>query len=71
MLDPVFMHLADPKWLVRGQFLRNYYVAGWGAHASAGSTALLKFRWLNFPLRAVPLSACGQGTASAISSGRK
>ena len=29
VLDPVFMHLADPKWLVRGQFLRNYYVAGW------------------------------------------
>ena len=29
VLDPVFMHIADPAWLVRGQFLRNYYVAGW------------------------------------------
>ena len=29
VLDPVFMHMADPAWLVRGQFLRNYYVAGW------------------------------------------
>ena len=29
VLDPFFMHLADPAWLVRGQFFRNYYVAGW------------------------------------------
>ena len=30
VLDPLFSHLADPQgWRVRGQFFRNYYVAGW------------------------------------------
>ena len=30
VLDPVFMHMKDPKgWLVRGTFFRNYFAAGW------------------------------------------
>ena len=29
VLDPIFSHVLDPTWLVRGQFFRNYYIAGW------------------------------------------
>ena len=29
VLDPVFSHVIDPTWLVRGQFFRNYFIAGW------------------------------------------
>jgi len=29
VLDPVFSHLLDPAWLVRGKFFKNYYVCGW------------------------------------------
>eukprot|EP00931_Biecheleriopsis_adriatica_P089412 TRINITY_DN63550_c0_g1_i1.p1 TRINITY_DN63550_c0_g1~~TRINITY_DN63550_c0_g1_i1.p1 ORF type:complete len:570 (-),score=128.78 TRINITY_DN63550_c0_g1_i1:31-1740(-) len=29
VLDPVFMHLNDPTWLIRGRFFKNYFVAGW------------------------------------------
>ena len=29
LLDPIFSHAADPKWLVRGYCFRNYFIAGW------------------------------------------
>ena len=67
-------------WPTRGgarPVSRNYYVAGCEPrlrrlnHVFLAEAFLPRIRWLNFPLRAVPLSACGQGTASAISSGRK
>ncbi|CAE7254893.1 unnamed protein product [Symbiodinium necroappetens] len=29
VLDPVFSHLLDPTWLLRGKFFKNYYVCGW------------------------------------------
>eukprot|EP00930_Biecheleria_cincta_P069168 TRINITY_DN56946_c0_g1_i1.p1 TRINITY_DN56946_c0_g1~~TRINITY_DN56946_c0_g1_i1.p1 ORF type:complete len:566 (-),score=101.43 TRINITY_DN56946_c0_g1_i1:234-1931(-) len=29
VLDPIFMHLNDPTWLIRGRFFKNYFVAGW------------------------------------------
>ncbi|CAJ1375157.1 unnamed protein product [Effrenium voratum] len=29
VLDPVFSHLKDCTWLLRGRFFKNYYVAGW------------------------------------------
>eukprot|EP00933_Yihiella_yeosuensis_P040243 TRINITY_DN34500_c0_g1_i1.p1 TRINITY_DN34500_c0_g1~~TRINITY_DN34500_c0_g1_i1.p1 ORF type:complete len:573 (-),score=125.40 TRINITY_DN34500_c0_g1_i1:83-1801(-) len=29
VLDPVFSHLLDPTWLVRGKFFKNYYVCQW------------------------------------------
>jgi NAD(P)-dependent dehydrogenase (short-subunit alcohol dehydrogenase family) len=29
VLDPVFLHLNDPTWLIRGKFFKNYYVAAW------------------------------------------
>jgi len=29
VLDPVFSHLLDQTWLLRGKFFKNYYVCGW------------------------------------------
>ena len=29
VLDPIFMHMADKTWLIRGKFFKNYFVAGW------------------------------------------
>ncbi|CAK9090926.1 unnamed protein product [Durusdinium trenchii] len=29
VLDPIFSHLKDPTWLLRGKFFKNYYVCGW------------------------------------------
>ena len=29
VLDPVFSHLIDETWLLRGQFFRNYFIGGW------------------------------------------
>eukprot|EP00811_Abedinium_folium_P005483 NODE_1504_length_2456_cov_6.787892.p1 GENE.NODE_1504_length_2456_cov_6.787892~~NODE_1504_length_2456_cov_6.787892.p1 ORF type:complete len:603 (+),score=187.96 NODE_1504_length_2456_cov_6.787892:57-1865(+) len=29
VLDPIFSHVKDRMWLLRGQFFRNYYVGGW------------------------------------------
>eukprot|EP00933_Yihiella_yeosuensis_P041087 TRINITY_DN35529_c0_g1_i1.p1 TRINITY_DN35529_c0_g1~~TRINITY_DN35529_c0_g1_i1.p1 ORF type:complete len:564 (-),score=123.44 TRINITY_DN35529_c0_g1_i1:378-2069(-) len=29
VLDPIFSHLKDPTWLIRGKFFKNYCVAGW------------------------------------------
>lgn len=29
VLDPVFSHLLDSSWLLRGKFFKNYYVCGW------------------------------------------
>ena len=29
VLDPIFSHEKDAKWLVRGRFFRNYFVANW------------------------------------------
>lgn len=29
VLDPVFCHANDPKWLIRGHCFRNYFIAGW------------------------------------------
>ena len=29
VLDPIFVHLQDATWLVRGRCFRNYFVAGW------------------------------------------
>ena len=29
VLDPIFSHVQDPTWLLRGQFFRNYFVGGW------------------------------------------
>lgn len=29
VLDPLFSHLKDPTWLLRGKFFKNYYVCGW------------------------------------------
>ena len=29
VLDPIFSHLKDPAWRVRGICFRNYFAAGW------------------------------------------
>lgn len=29
VLDPIFSHLKDPTWLIRGKFFKNYFVAAW------------------------------------------
>jgi len=29
VLDPIFRHINDPAWLVRGKFFKNYYVSAW------------------------------------------
>merc|ERR1712226_1388653 len=29
VLDPIFMHLEDPTWLIRGKFFKNYYISSW------------------------------------------
>jgi len=29
VLDPVFSHLKDATWLIRGQCFRNFFIAGW------------------------------------------
>ena len=29
VLDPIFTHLKDRKWLIRGYCFRNYFAAGW------------------------------------------
>jgi len=29
VLDPIFSHMNDPMWLLRGKFFKNYYVCGW------------------------------------------
>lgn len=29
VLDPVFSHLNDSTWLIRGKFFKNYYIAAW------------------------------------------
>eukprot|EP00928_Gymnodinium_smaydae_P027566 TRINITY_DN21282_c0_g6_i1.p1 TRINITY_DN21282_c0_g6~~TRINITY_DN21282_c0_g6_i1.p1 ORF type:complete len:577 (+),score=86.05 TRINITY_DN21282_c0_g6_i1:47-1777(+) len=29
VLDPVFSHLNNPSWLVRGKFFKNYFVCQW------------------------------------------
>eukprot|EP00929_Paragymnodinium_shiwhaense_P009252 TRINITY_DN113347_c0_g1_i1.p1 TRINITY_DN113347_c0_g1~~TRINITY_DN113347_c0_g1_i1.p1 ORF type:complete len:596 (+),score=187.48 TRINITY_DN113347_c0_g1_i1:121-1908(+) len=29
VLDPVFQHLNDQMWLIRGKFFKNYFVAQW------------------------------------------
>eukprot|EP00930_Biecheleria_cincta_P070895 TRINITY_DN58473_c0_g1_i1.p1 TRINITY_DN58473_c0_g1~~TRINITY_DN58473_c0_g1_i1.p1 ORF type:complete len:564 (-),score=94.61 TRINITY_DN58473_c0_g1_i1:218-1909(-) len=28
-LDPIFSHLKDASWLVRGKFFKNYYISQW------------------------------------------
>ena len=29
VLDPIFSHLKDRTWRIRGHCFRNYYIAGW------------------------------------------